>query len=170
MLSSPGQVCLRSPGMSDDALITGTVCVAPRARSANRRVYFLELQGDDETRHHVLCKATKLGGLLPDETTVQHMHTPSRTTRPMHARATRVYARTMHVPCICRVMHRWRCTGTCGKGTRWPFASGGVSCAPLSQIATAALYVPWRLHSCLSGALARESTGRPLSSTPPTRA
>ena len=127
--------------MSDDALITGTVCVAPRARSANRRVYFLELQGDDETRHHVLCKATKLGGLLPDETTVQHMHTPSRTTRPMHARATRVYARTMHVPCICRVMHRWRCTGTCGKGTRWPFASGGVSCAPLSQIATAALYM-----------------------------
>lgn len=48
---------------ADAQSVVGTVCVAPRARSANRRVYFLELQGDDDTRHHVLCKATMLGGV-----------------------------------------------------------------------------------------------------------
>ena len=87
--------------------VVGTVCVAPRARSANRRVYFLELQGDDDTRHHVLCKATMLGGLLPDEATVPFaMHTVC------HAPRTSTHApdtRTTHTSCKCHAqvaLHR----------------------------------------------------------------
>ena len=118
--------------MSDAAEVVGTVCVAPRARSANRRVYFLELQGDDETRHHVLCKATKLGGLLPDETTVKHTHTtqaPRLCTRDIyHARPCTHHTHAMHM----REMRRWRCIGTCGRATCSLSAWGGVSCAPLS--------------------------------------
>jgi hypothetical protein len=149
-----------------DAEVVGTVCVAPRARSANRRVFFLELQGDDETRHHVLCKAAKLGGLLSDEATVHHAHRgDTYHARPcMHHTHAMHHTRAMHM----RVMHRWRCTGTCGRETRWPSEWGGASCAPPSQIATAAQYMPWRLLSRLPGALARESTGQPSSSTPPT--
>ena len=104
--------------MSDDAEVVGTVCVAPRARSANRRVYFLELQGDDETRHHVLCKATQLGGLLPDEITVHRMHhhaprthhvprthAPHLCTRDTHhAQPCTHYT---HVPCTCHACHAY---------------------------------------------------------------
>ena len=77
-----------------DDVVVGTVCVAPRARSGNRYVYFLELQGPDaESRHHVLCKATQLGGLLPDDTTVvvQDHTTPVTCTHhvsPMHVSRT----------------------------------------------------------------------------------
>ena len=94
--------------MSDDAEVVGTVCVAPRARSANRRVYFLELQGDDETRHHVLCKATQLGGLLPDEITVHRMHhapcthhAPRLCTRDTYQRATHTTHVHAHITHTC---------------------------------------------------------------------
>ena len=118
-----------------DAVVLGTVCVAPRARSANRRVYFLELQGDDDTRHHVLCKATMLGGLLPDEATVPFaMHTvchaPRTTPITYHARPRTHQTRAPHTY-HASAMHRWRCTGTCGRETRWPSKWGGESCAPL---------------------------------------
>ena len=84
---------------ADAQSVVGTVCVAPRARSANRRVYFLELQGDDDTRHHVLCKAAMLGGLLPDETTVHtmhHAHAPRTFTHAPHTRSTLI---SCNVPC-----------------------------------------------------------------------
>ena len=118
-----------------DAVVLGTVCVAPRARSANRRVYFLELQGDDDTRHHVLCKATMLGGLLPDEATVPFaMHTvchaPRTTPITYHARPRTHQTRAPHTY-HASAMHRWRCTGTCGRETRWPSKWAGESCAPL---------------------------------------
>ena len=120
---------------ADAQSVVGTVCVAPRARSANRRVYFLELQGDDDTRHHVLCKATMLGGLLPDEATVPFaMHTvchaPRTTPITYHARPRTHQTRAPHTY-HASAMHRWRCTGTCGRETRWPSKWGGKSCAPL---------------------------------------
>ena len=120
---------------ADAQSVVGTVCVAPRARSANRRVYFLELQGDDDTRHHVLCKATMLGGLLPDEATVPFaMHTvchaPRTTPITYHARPRTHQTRAPHTY-HASAMHRWRCTGTCGRETRWPSKWGGESCAPL---------------------------------------
>ena len=116
---------------ADAQSVVGTVCVAPRARSANRRVYFLELQGDDDTRHHVLCKAAMLGGLLPDETTVHTMH---HAHAPRLSRTTHVHARTTHAQhthIMQCAMHRWRCIGTCGREIRWPSEWGGESCAPL---------------------------------------
>ena len=148
--------------------VVGTVCVAPRARSANRRVYFLELQGDDDTRHHVLCKATMLGGLLPDEATV---HTVRHAHAPRLSRTTHVHARTRHAHHT-HIM-QVPCTGGVAQGPAAGRHAGRPSGAARAvrrsrQIATAALFMPWRLLSCQSGALARERTGRSLSSTPPT--
>ena len=133
--------------------------VLPRAAGRRRDTTPRALQGDQagrspSRRDHGAAYAR----------TITHHQAYARTS---HARLCTHHTHAMHMPWHAQVaLHR-----DLRQGDTLAVRVGRRElCAAQPDCDCSPVYAPWRLHSCLSGALARESTGRPLSSTPPTRA